>query len=111
VLLRLGQLAAIAEGAAALVRRTARAAAGELSPKASKRFAPEALAAMAGVNARDAAQTVASEGMRLIAGTNSGDQAEIEEVASRVGLVPIQMVQAGLLADMDAVADAVYGRS
>jgi alkylation response protein AidB-like acyl-CoA dehydrogenase len=111
VLLRLGQLAAMAEGAVALVRRTARAAAGELSPKASKRFAPEALAAMARVNGRDVAQTVATEGMRLIAGASSDDQAQVEAVASRVGLVPIQVTQAGLLDDMDVVADAVYERS
>ncbi|MGE5858427.1 MAG: acyl-CoA dehydrogenase family protein, partial [Solirubrobacterales bacterium] len=111
VLLRLGQLAAIAEGAVALVRRSARAAAGELSPKASRRFPPEALAAMSRVNARDIAQTVATEGMRLIAGASSGGEAQIEAVASRVGLTRIQVAQAGLLADMDAVADAVYERS
>ena len=110
VLLRLGQLAAIGEGTGALVRRTARAAAAELSPKASKRFGPEALAAIARVNSRDAAQTVATEGMRVIAGANSGDRAQIEDVAARVGLAQIQVAQAGLLADMDAVADAVYER-
>jgi alkylation response protein AidB-like acyl-CoA dehydrogenase len=111
VLLRLGQLAAIAEGAAALSRRAARAAAGELSAKASKRFGPDALAAIARVNARDVAQTLATDGMRLIAGAASGDQAQIEALASRIGLVPIQVAQAGLLSDMDAVADAVYERS
>jgi acyl-CoA dehydrogenase len=111
VLLRLGQLAAFAEGAAALVRRAERAARGELSPKASKRFGPEALATMARVNARDVAETVATDGMRLIAGGGSGDQAEIQGLSSRIGLGPIQAAQVGLIADMDAVADAVYGRS
>jgi alkylation response protein AidB-like acyl-CoA dehydrogenase len=111
VLFRLGQLAAIAEGAAAFARRAARAMAGEVSAKASKRFGPDALAAMARVNARDVAQTLATDGMRLIAGANSGDQVQIEALASRIGLAPIQVAQAGLLSDMDAVADAVYERS
>jgi alkylation response protein AidB-like acyl-CoA dehydrogenase len=111
VLLRLGQLAASAEGAAALARRAARAAANELSPKASTRFNAEALAAIARVNAREAALTVATEGMRWIAGANAGDEEQVATLAAGLRLVPIQLAQGGLLADMDAVADAIYGRS
>ena len=47
VLFRLGELAALTEGAAALVRRAAKAADGTLPEKTNNRFSPEALAAMA----------------------------------------------------------------
>ena len=58
VLLRLGELIAYAEGAEAFSRRAARAADGELSPKADRRFDAAGLAVLARVFARDAAQRV-----------------------------------------------------
>jgi acyl-CoA dehydrogenase len=96
VLFRLGQLAALAEGAASLQRR-ARAPLGE---KASKRFDAEALELMSRVNARDAAMTIACEAIRW-AGPGVADALELPAVYA---------AQDGLIADMDAVADAVYSR-
>ncbi len=108
VLLRLGALAAQVEGAGALARRAARAAEGTLSPKAARRFGAAALGAMSRVNARDAALSTAAEGIRLVTGADGGAPGELAE---RLGLPAIQAAQAGLLADMDAVADHLYGRA
>jgi alkylation response protein AidB-like acyl-CoA dehydrogenase len=109
VLLRLGQLAALAEGAGALVRRAARAAGGELGAKAPHRFDAAALAAMSRVNAREVALTVATDGMRWVAGAGDGDA--IDALAARLGLPAVYSAQAGLISDLDAVADALYGRA
>ena len=109
VLLRIGELAALAEGATALARRACRAARGELPAKASRRFDPAALAAIARINAREVALTLATEGLRWVAGAKPAGE-ESAELASRIRLSEIQAAQAGLLADMDEVADAVYGR-
>jgi alkylation response protein AidB-like acyl-CoA dehydrogenase len=105
VLLRLGQLAAAVEGAAALCRR---AAASEPPAKASRRFDSSALLPMARVYARDAALTVAADAIRWVAGADGADAASLAE---RLGLPAIHAAQAGLIADMNAVADALYGRS
>jgi alkylation response protein AidB-like acyl-CoA dehydrogenase len=108
VLLRLGALAALVEGATALARQAARAGEGTLSPKASRRFDAATLAAMGRVNARDAAMTVAADGMRWAIGA---DGAAAGELADRFGLRSIQTAQAGLIADMDSVADHLYERA
>jgi alkylation response protein AidB-like acyl-CoA dehydrogenase len=110
VLLRLGQLAALAEGAAALARRAGRAAAGELPAKASQRFDAEALAAIARVNARDVALTLAAEGMRWVTGAVPAEDGDSAGLDSRIRLAEIHSAQAGLIADMESVADALYGR-
>ena len=71
-----------------------------------RRFGAAALGAMSRVNARDAAlSTVAAEGIRWVTGADGGDL----ELAERLGLPAIHAAQAGLLADMDAVADHLYG--
>jgi acyl-CoA dehydrogenase len=108
ILLRLGELIARAEGAAALVRRAALAADGGLSEKASTRFDAEALAAISRANARDVALTIGTEAIRLVAGTAGDDAAGLAE---RIGLPAIHAAQEGLMADLDAVADHVYGRA
>jgi alkylation response protein AidB-like acyl-CoA dehydrogenase len=105
VLLRLGELIAIVEGAGALARRAARAAEGKLPEKSDRRFAPEALAAVSRVWARTAAARVADEGMRLVA---ADDLAHIED-ALRV--TAAHRAQIGALEDLDAVADAIYDRA
>ena len=109
VLLRLGELIAKTEGAAGLARRAARAAAGTLNPKADHRFGPEALAAVSRVYARSAAMTVAEEGLRWVA---AADESGIDIAAfeAALGMPAIHAAQCGLLADMDHVADALYGR-
>jgi acyl-CoA dehydrogenase len=106
VLLRLGELAALAEGAASLAKRAALAAEGELSEKADRRFEPDVLATMSRVCARDVALRIATEGLRLVAGA-AGDAAG---VAHALRTPEIQLAQEGLMADMDRVADALYQR-
>ena len=107
VLLRLGRLAALVEGAGAFARRAAAARADTLFPKASHRFGPEALAAMSRVSARQTALEVASEAIRWVVGAGSGDAGALDE---QMSLPAIHAAQAGLVADMDLVADHVYGR-
>ena len=106
VLLRLGELVAYAECAGALARRAAAAAAGTLPGKACRRFEPAALGAVSRVFAREAAHKVAEEGLRWVAGatTTGGD------LAAALPLERVRAAQAGLLADMNLVADALYGR-
>jgi alkylation response protein AidB-like acyl-CoA dehydrogenase len=107
VLFRLGSLAARAEGAAALVRRAARVADGEAPEKSPHRFDAAALAAMGRVAARDAALTIATEGARWVVGAGG----DARGLADRMNLASVQAAQEGLVADLDAVADAVYARS
>ena len=107
VLLRLGALIAQCEGAAALARRAQRSADKELDPKASRRRRAGALAAASRVYGREAALAVATEGVQLVAGANGGDLGDLEQ---RIGLATIHRAQAGLLADLEAVREAVYGR-
>ena len=74
VLLRLGELVAVVEGAGASVRRAARATDGELHAKADLRFDALGAAAIARVNAREALSTVVADGARWAAGAG-GDVA------------------------------------
>ena len=60
---------------------------------------------MSRVFARDAALRVGSEGLRWVCG--DGDS---RELAESLGLPSIHAAQAGGLADMDQVADILYGR-
>ncbi len=108
VLLRLGALAARAEGAGALARRAAAAASRTTPGKASTRFDAATLAAMSRIAARDAALTVTTEGLRWVGGANGGDVAAL---AARMGLPAVQSAQSGLIADLDLVADALYSRT
>ena len=55
------------------------------------------------MNARDAALNVATEAVRWVAGADGGELGELEQ---RLGLAAIHRAQAGLLADLDHVADA-----
>ena len=109
ILLRLGELIAYAESAAALARRAAAARAGTLPEKTDRRFTPDALAAIARVFARDAALKVAEEGQRWVIGART-EPALAAGVAATLPLDRIRAAQAGLIADLDRVADALYGR-
>jgi hypothetical protein len=104
--MRLGALIAEAEGAAALARRAQRAADKQLNPKGSRRLRAGALAAASRVSARGAALAIATEGVRWVAGAD-GKLSELEE---RLDLASIHRAQAGLLADLGTVTEAVYGR-
>jgi alkylation response protein AidB-like acyl-CoA dehydrogenase len=110
VLFRLGELTARAEGTAALARRAARAAEGALDERADTRFTPEALAAVSRISSREAALDLAAGGLRIVLGAET-QPGEATAFSSEVGLSAIQAAQTGLLADMDRVADALYGRT
>jgi alkylation response protein AidB-like acyl-CoA dehydrogenase len=105
VLLRLGELISYAECAGALARRAAASAAGALPEKSDTRFDAAALASVSRVFAREAALKVAEEGLRWVAGAGSG-----ADLARTLPLTRVRAAQSGLLADMDRVADALYGR-
>jgi hypothetical protein len=109
VLLRLGELVAHAEGAATLVRRAVAAADGALPEKTDRRFGPDALATISRVYAREAALKVAEEGVRWVSG--AADPGSAVPLADALPLDRVRAAQAGLLADMDAVADALYDRT
>jgi alkylation response protein AidB-like acyl-CoA dehydrogenase len=110
ILLRVGEWIAYAECAGSLARRAALMAEGKLSEKASRRFEPGALAAMSRVFAREAALKVAEEGLRLVIGAGGVANAEIAAFEAALRLADIHRVQAGLISDMDEIADALYSR-
>jgi alkylation response protein AidB-like acyl-CoA dehydrogenase len=110
VLLRIGEWIAYAECAGSLCRRAARMADGKLSAKASRRFDGVTLTALSRVFAREAAFKVAEEGLRLVAGAGGVTDAEIPEFSTKLGLPAIHRAQAGLIADLDEIADALYNR-
>ncbi|MCL4838835.1 MAG: acyl-CoA dehydrogenase family protein [Thermoanaerobaculia bacterium] len=109
LLFRLGELTAAVEGAAALARRAARAAAGELDAKTDRRLSPAALALAARIAARDAARGVATDGARwLLAAGEGSDPAAL---AGALRLEAALAAQTGLLEDLDRFADHLYGRT
>jgi alkylation response protein AidB-like acyl-CoA dehydrogenase len=112
VLLRLGELIAHAEGAGRFAVRAAAAVDGALPEKADHRFDASTLAAMSRVFARDAAQKVACDGMRWVIGAGApGAGADPATFEASLELGAVRAAQAGLVADMDRVADALYGRA
>ena len=111
VLLRLGELIAYAECAGSLARRAARMAEGKLNEKAVRRFDAAAQAAASRVFARDAALKVAEEGLRLVTGAGGVTNGDLAALESALRLSDIHRAQAGLIADMDSIADALYNRT
>ncbi len=109
VLLRLGELVCVAEGAASLARRAAAALAGKLPEKADPRFAAPALAAVSRANAREAALKVATSGVQWLIGASEAAQ-DAAQLSTALRLPEIQKAQAGLISDLNAVADALYAR-
>ncbi|MBN2319103.1 MAG: acyl-CoA dehydrogenase family protein [Acidobacteria bacterium] len=109
ILFRLGELIAFAEGAASLARRAARAAKGELNEKAHSRFKPESLAALSRIYAREAAMKMVSEGSRWIGGLLP--ETDTGSLQQRLMLPEILKAQAGVIQDMDYVADVLYERN
>ena len=108
VLFRLGELVAYAEPAATLAKRAAAAADGTLDPKAHRRFDPEALATISRIFAREAALKVGEEGMRWIAGAADPAVGLDPALPAALRLDAIRAAQAGLVADMTALADVLY---
>ena len=110
ILLRLGELIAYAECAGSLSRRAARASENQLNEKANTRFDTTALAALARVFAREAALKVAEEGVRWVTGAGGVRDSEMAKLEVDLGLPAIHRAQAGLISDMDYVADVLYSR-
>jgi alkylation response protein AidB-like acyl-CoA dehydrogenase len=111
VLFRLGELIATAECAEAFAARAARSLAGQSHPKSPTRFSGEALATMSRVFARDAAQRVGQEGVRWVAGAVEGGGANVAPLLASIPFDAIRTAQAGLVSDMDRVADVLYERA
>ena len=110
ILLRLGELIAYAECAGCLARRAARLTEGRLHEKANLRFDAAALAALSRVFAREAAIKVAEDGLRWVSGAGGVNDADMAAFEASLGLPAIHRAQAGLISDMDFVADVLYGR-
>jgi alkylation response protein AidB-like acyl-CoA dehydrogenase len=111
VLLRLGDLIAHAEAAGNLARRAALMAENKLNEKTNRRFDGPALAAISRIFARDAALKVAQEGLRWLVGGAGITSAELPALETTIGLPAIHRAQAGLISDLDVVADVIYGRA
>jgi alkylation response protein AidB-like acyl-CoA dehydrogenase len=111
ILLRLGEWIAYAECAATLARRAALSAEGHLNEKANTRFDATALAALSRNFAREAALKVAEEGLRWVSGAGGVSDAEMAAFETSLGLPAIHRAQAGLISDMDYIADVLYGRA
>jgi alkylation response protein AidB-like acyl-CoA dehydrogenase len=109
ILFRLGELIAFAEGSASLAKRAARAAKGGLDAKAHPRFNANSLAALSRIYAREAAMKMVSEGSRWIGGLLP--ESETGSLQQRLMLPEIFRAQAGLIQDMDYVADVLYERN
>ena len=109
VLLRLGELVAQAEGAAALARRAARPRTGRSPRRPTGASTPTRSAAMSRVFAREAALPGRAEGDPL--GRRAPTAASVGELSAAARAAGRPRAQAGLLADMDAVADALYARA
>jgi len=111
ILLRLGELIAFAESAACLARRASRMAEGKLNEKANGRFDATALATLSRIFAREAALKVGEEGLRWVSGAGGVDDADIPAFETSLGLPAIHRAQAGLISDMDFIADVIYDRA
>ncbi|MBZ5646940.1 MAG: acyl-CoA dehydrogenase family protein [Acidobacteriia bacterium] len=111
ILLRLGELIAFAECAGSLVRRVGLASENRLNEKANRRFDVTALAALSRTFAREAALKVAEDGLRWITGAAAISDPEMAAFEAALGLAKIHRAQAGLIADMDLIADVLFDRN
>ena len=111
ILLRLGEWIAYAECAGTLARRAALHAENTLNEKANRRFDATALAAVSRIFARDAALKVAEEGLRWICGSGAIADSEMSALETSLQLPVIHRGQAGLIVEMDFVADVLYARA
>jgi alkylation response protein AidB-like acyl-CoA dehydrogenase len=111
VLLRLGEWIAYAEAAGSLARRAALMTENNLNEKTNRRFDASALAAISRIFAREAALKVAQEGLRWVVGGAGLTAAELPAFEITIGVPAIHRAQAGLISDLDFVADVIYGRA
>jgi alkylation response protein AidB-like acyl-CoA dehydrogenase len=110
VLLRLGELIAFAECAASMATRAARYKDSHWNEKSNTRFDANAVAAIARTFAREAALKIAEEGIRLVIGAGGVREAEIASLEARIDIAGIHKAQAGLMQDMDFIADVLFDR-
>jgi len=110
VLFRLGEMICRAEGAAAAAQRAAATQRGERFEKGDERFEPAVRAALARIYAREAALEVMNGALRWVRGAGGVPDAELSGFLEALGAMEIHGAQAGLVDDMDQVADALYGR-
>jgi len=110
ILFRLGELIAFAECAGSLARRASLMAENKLNEKANRRFDATTLAAISRVFAREAALKVTQDGLRWIVGGGGISDADLDTFARRFASAA-HRAQAGLISDMDFVADTLYGRA
>jgi hypothetical protein len=103
ILFRLGEWIALGESATALCRY-----ASDSSPKISGLDA-QTVQAISRIYAREAAVRVVTEGLRWISSALELDDASFTELERTLNLSAIHRAQSGLLADMDAVAEAIKG--
>ena len=111
MLFRLGELITHAECADTFARAAAAAIDGTRDAKSPARFDGHALAAMSRVFAREAAQKVGQEGVRWVAGSIAPESVDVGPLLGAIPNDAIRAAQAGLVADMDRVADVLYDRS
>ncbi len=111
ILFRLGELIAYAESAACMARRAALMAEDRMNEKANWRFDAAGLAALSRIFAREAALRVAEDGLRWIGGGVEMNDSEMSAFETALRLPAIHRAQAGLIADMDHIADVLYGRA
>ena len=111
ILLRIGEWIAFAESAGCLTRRASRALEGKLHEKANRRFDPGTLAAISRVFAREAALKVGEEGLRWVGGAGGVSETEFPAFETSLQLSAVHRAQAGLLSDMDFIADVLYARA
>jgi len=111
ILLRLGELIAYAECAGSLARRAYMLAENKLNEKANRRFDAAGLAAVSRIFAREAALKVAEDGLRWVVGAGGVSDTELAAFETTLGIPAIHRAQAGLISDMDYVADVLYSRA
>ncbi len=111
ILLRLGELIAYAECSGSLARRASLLAEKKLNEKANQRFDPAALATLSRIFAREAALKIAEDGLRWVIGAGGLSENEIQDFETSIGMPAIHRAQAGLIPDMDYLADVLYGRA
>src|SRR5450755_1408045 len=111
ILLRLGELIAYAECAGSLARRASLLADNKLNEKANRRFDATALAAVSRIFAREALLKVGESGLRWVIGADGVSSADLAGFEASLGLAAIHRAQAGLISDLDYVADVLYGRA
>jgi len=69
------------------------------------------LAAISRIFAREAALKVAEEGLRWVIGAGGIASSELSGFETAINLPAIHRAQAGLISDLDHVADVLYGRA